>query len=186
MIDGFMGDQTVGYFVPLYAPANPRNAIATDFALLRATGNLVGQKPWIRSAWACTPVRRCWHRRSGRRIARAHRHRRERQRGRPARVGRRCGRTRVLDAASVASGLEHPGERRELVLKGVSAPVHVEHCFAEISEVFAKAGPGHRGTRLHRAPIRVWRWSAIRRLRLSRNMVSDHDRPTASSSLALV
>jgi adenylate cyclase len=46
LVDRFMGDQIVGYFVPLYAPAHPRKAIETGLASLRATGNRAGQEPW--------------------------------------------------------------------------------------------------------------------------------------------
>jgi adenylate cyclase len=47
MIDRFMGDQIVGYFVPLYAPAHARIAIDAGLELLRATGNVGAQKPWV-------------------------------------------------------------------------------------------------------------------------------------------
>jgi class 3 adenylate cyclase len=47
MVDRFMGDQIVGYFVPLYAPAHARSAIETGLALLSATQEGPGRAPWI-------------------------------------------------------------------------------------------------------------------------------------------
>src|ERR1700682_2202455 len=47
MVDRFMGDQIVGYFVPLYAPVHPRSRSRRGLALLKATGNGSGQEPWI-------------------------------------------------------------------------------------------------------------------------------------------
>jgi|SRR5579864_6892174 len=47
ILDRFMGDQVVGYFVPGFAgPEYARRAIETGLAILRATGN-VGAAPWI-------------------------------------------------------------------------------------------------------------------------------------------
>jgi adenylate cyclase len=47
ILDRFMGDQVVGYFVPGFAgPDHARRAIETGLALLRATGH-VGGTPWI-------------------------------------------------------------------------------------------------------------------------------------------
>jgi adenylate cyclase len=47
ILDRFMGDQVVGYFVPGFVgPNHARRAIETGLALLRATGH-VGGTPWI-------------------------------------------------------------------------------------------------------------------------------------------
>jgi adenylate cyclase len=47
ILDRFMGDQVVGYFVPGFAgPQHARRAIETGLALLRATGHVSGT-PWI-------------------------------------------------------------------------------------------------------------------------------------------
>jgi adenylate cyclase len=47
MVDRFMGDQVVGYFVPLYAREHARNAIETGLDLLNATGHGRRRTPWI-------------------------------------------------------------------------------------------------------------------------------------------
>lgn len=125
MVDRFMGDQIVGYFVPLYAPVHPRSAIETGLALLGATEMLRGSGAGShrRGRAHGEGVRR--HGRSCKRIARAHGHRRNHQRGPPTGVDRRCGRLVCSEAVYVASGLTHPAERREVVLKGVSVAVPV-------------------------------------------------------------
>jgi adenylate cyclase len=126
MVDRFMGDQIVGYFVPLYAPAHPRSAIETGLALLRATGNVAGKEPWIPigvgvhtgNAFVGTVGRA-----SGLLELTAI--------GENINVAARlasvaaAGELVCSDAAYVASGLSHPAERREMTLKGVSAPVLV-------------------------------------------------------------
>jgi adenylate cyclase len=121
-----MGDQIVGYFVPLYTPAHPRSAIETGLALLRVTGNLAGQEPWI-------PIGIGVH--TGKAFV--------------GTVGRSSGLLELTaigeninvaarlasvaaageivssEAAYVASGLTHPAERRELALRGVSGAIPV-------------------------------------------------------------
>jgi adenylate cyclase len=48
LIERFMGDQIVGYFVPGYAgPSHARAAVDAALKLLRATGNASGVAPWV-------------------------------------------------------------------------------------------------------------------------------------------
>lgn len=48
LVDRFLGDEIVGYFVPGFAGADhARHAVDTAFAIMRATGNVQGEKPWI-------------------------------------------------------------------------------------------------------------------------------------------
>jgi adenylate cyclase len=126
MIDRFMGDQIVGYFVPLYAPAHARSAIDSGLALLRATGNTAGQEPWV-------PVGVGVHtgeafvgtvgRGSGLVELTAI--------GEDVNVAARlasiagAGELVCSEAAYVAAGATYTAERREVALKGVSAPVPV-------------------------------------------------------------
>lgn len=126
LVDRFMGDQVVGYFVPLYAPNHARSAIEAGLAILRSTGYGRGREPWVEvgvgvhtgSAYVGTV-------------------------GRPgglleltaigedvnvaARLGSAAapGEIVVTEAAYAASGLDRAGERRELRLKGVTEPVGV-------------------------------------------------------------
>lgn len=126
MVDRFMGDQIVGYFVPLYAPDHPRMAIETGLRLLSATGNGAGGAPWI-------PIGVGVH--TGRAFVGTV----GRQGGLleltalgenvniAARLASVAGAGELLcsEVSYAASGLEHAAEHREMVLKGVSDPVAV-------------------------------------------------------------
>jgi adenylate cyclase len=126
MVDRFMGDQIVGYFVPLYAGPHPRSAIETGLALLKATGNLAGKQPWI-------PIGVGVH--TGEAfigtVGRAGGLLELTAIGESINVAARLGSIAAAgelvcsEAAYAASGLTHPSERREVVLKGVSAAVPV-------------------------------------------------------------
>ena len=126
MVDRFMGDQIVGYFVPLYAGPHPRSAIETGLALLKATGNLAGKQPWI-------PIGVGVH--TGEAfigtVGRAGGLLELTAIGESINVAARLGSIAAAgelvcsEAAYAASGLTHPAERREVVLKGVSAAVPV-------------------------------------------------------------
>ena len=126
MIDRFMGDQIVGYFVPLYAPAHARNAVSSGLALLRTTGNVAGQQPWIPigigvhtgTAFVGTVGR------AGGLVELT-------AIGEDVNVAARlaaiagAGELVCSEATFEASGLRESGERREVTLKGVSRPVPV-------------------------------------------------------------
>jgi len=126
MVDRFMGDQIVGYFVPLYTPAHPRSAIETGLALLRATGNLAGKESWI-------PIGVGVH--TGRAfigtVGRASGLLELTAIGESINLAARlasvagAGELVCSEAAYVAAGVTVEAERREMVLKGVSAPVAV-------------------------------------------------------------
>jgi adenylate cyclase len=126
MVDRFMGDQIVGYFVPLYAGPHPRSAIETGLALLRATGNLAGKQPWI-------PIGVGVH--TGEAfigtVGRAGGLLELTAIGESINVAARlasiaaAGELVCSEAAYAASELTHPAERREVVLKGVSVAVPV-------------------------------------------------------------
>ena len=48
LVERFMGDQIVGYFIPGFAgPNHARAAIRAGLELLRATGNTPGEEPWL-------------------------------------------------------------------------------------------------------------------------------------------
>jgi class 3 adenylate cyclase len=108
------------------AHQSPRSAIETGLALLRATGNLAGQQSWI-------PIGVGVH--SGEAfigtVGRAGGLIELTAIGESINVAARlasvaaAGELVCSEAAYVASGLTHPGERREVVLKGVSAAVPV-------------------------------------------------------------
>jgi adenylate cyclase len=126
MVDRFMGDQIVGYFVPLYAQSHARSAIDTGLALLRATGNVVGKQPWIPigigvhtgNAFVGTVGRA-----SGLLELTAI--------GESINVAARLasvaepGELVCSEAAYAAAGVTQPAESRELTLKGVTAAVAV-------------------------------------------------------------
>jgi adenylate cyclase len=133
ILDRFMGDQVVGYFVPGFAgPEHTRRAIETGLALLRATGHARGM-PWI-------PVGAGVHMGSafigtvggteglyeltalGEDVNIA------------ARLAALAGPGELLctEAAYVAARLDLPGDIRHLTLKGVSGHIsaHVLHASA--------------------------------------------------------
>jgi adenylate cyclase len=126
MIDRFMGDQIVGYFVPLYAPAHARSAIETGLALLRATGNVAGREPWI-------PIGVGVH--TGEAfvgtVGRASGLLELTAIGEDVNVAARlasvaqAGELVYSEDAHAAAAADYPGERRVVDLKGVSAPVAV-------------------------------------------------------------
>jgi adenylate cyclase len=48
LVERFMGDQVVGYFIPGFAgPNHAREAIRAGLELLRATGHAPGDEPWV-------------------------------------------------------------------------------------------------------------------------------------------
>lgn len=126
MVDRFMGDQIVGYFVPLYASEHARTAIETGFALLKATGHGNGRSPWIPigvgvhtgSAFVGTVGR------PGGLVELT-------AIGEDVNVAARlasvaaAGELVCSEAAFAAAGLAAEGERRDVTLKGVSQPVAV-------------------------------------------------------------
>ena len=126
MIDRFMGDQIVGYFVPLYAPAHARSAIEAGLALLRASGNVAGQEAWI-------PIGVGVH--TGEAfvgtVGRASGLLELTAIGEDVNVAARlasvaaAGELVCSEDAYVAAGADYPAERREVTLKGVSSPVPV-------------------------------------------------------------
>ena len=122
-----MGDQVVGYFVPgLAGPEHPRRAIETGLALLRATGNVGSAEPWI-------PIGVGIH--SGTAyvgtVGRTDTLLELTAQGEDVVIAARlaalaaAGEVLSTEAAYAAAGLDLPGERRELRLKGVSEPVAV-------------------------------------------------------------
>jgi len=127
IVDRFMGDQVVGYFVPGFAGAeHPRRAIESGLALLRATGNIGQAEPWvpigvgIHSGTAYVGT-----------VGRADTILELTAQGEDVVVAARlaslaaAGEVLVSETAYAASGLDLPSERRELQLKGVSATVAV-------------------------------------------------------------
>jgi len=127
IIDRFMGDQIVGYFVPgLAGSDHARRAIETGLALLRATGNIGQAIPWIPigvgihtgTAYVGT-------------VGRTDTLLELTAQGEDVVIAARlaslaaAGEVLATETAYVAAGLDVPAERRELQLKGVSAPIIV-------------------------------------------------------------
>jgi adenylate cyclase len=126
MVDRFMGDQIVGYFVPLYAPAHARSAIETGLALLKATGNTSGREPWI-------PIGVGVH--TGKAfvgtVGRAGGLLELTAIGENINIAARLasaaapGELVCSEAAFETSGIAHQAERREMALKGISGQVRM-------------------------------------------------------------
>lgn len=126
MVDRFMGDQIVGYFVPLYATEHARTAIETGLALLRTTGHGNGRSPWIPigvgvhtgSAFVGTVGR------PGGLVELTAIGEDVNVAARLASVAN-AGELVCSEAAYAAAALDGAGESREVTLKGVSQPVAV-------------------------------------------------------------
>src|SRR5947207_1415823 len=126
VIEHVMGDQNVGYFVPLYAPAYARTAIETGLAVLRATGHGAGKQPWVPvgiGVYTGDPHIGTVGRGSGLVELTAI--------GEDVNVAARlasvaaAGELVTSEAAYAAAGIDRPAESREVTLKGVSQPVRV-------------------------------------------------------------
>jgi adenylate cyclase len=125
LIERFMGDQVVGYFLPGFAgPMHARAAIDAGLDLLRATGHVQGHEPWIPvGIGAHTGVAFVGTVGSevleftalGEAVTLA------------ARLASVAGSGELLatEAAYAAAGMDRDAPRRELDLKGLSAPVAV-------------------------------------------------------------
>jgi len=127
LIDRFMGDQVVGYFVPGFAGRDhARSAIETGLELLRATGHVAGKEPWV-------PVGAGVHTGSAfiGTVGRAEGQLEITALGEDVNIAARLasvaatGELVCSEAAYRAAALDLPGERRQLTLKGVSAPIEV-------------------------------------------------------------
>jgi adenylate cyclase len=127
LIDRFMGDQVVGYFVPGFAgPQHARQAVLCGLEILRATGHDDDEIPWIPvGAGVHTGIAFVGSVGKGEDLAELT------AIGDAATVGARLasvagiGELVVSQAAYAAAGLTGDAESRDLVLKGVTAPVSV-------------------------------------------------------------
>jgi adenylate cyclase len=139
LIDRFMGDQVVGYFVPGFAgPQHARQAVLCGLAILRATGH-AAQAPWV-------PVGAGVH--TGQAFV-----------GAVGKGGDIAELTAIGDAVNIAARLASVAatgellvsedafsaaaygdgdERRELTLKGITAPVTVR--VLRVGELVGEAG----------------------------------------------
>jgi adenylate cyclase len=126
LIDRFMGDQVVGYFTPGFAGTqHAREAVLSGLDILRATGH-GDQTPWV-------PVGVGVH--TGKAfvgsVGKGDDMAELTAIGDPVNIAARLasvaetGEVVVSEDAFVASGIEGDPERRELILKGVGAPVNV-------------------------------------------------------------
>lgn len=126
LIDRFMGDQVVGYFAPGFAgPQHARQAVLCGLEILRATGHADGE-PWVPvGVGVHTGVAFVGSVGKGEDMAELT------ALGDPVTIAARLasiaetGEVVVTEEAFVAAGLEGDPERRELSLKGVTAPVTV-------------------------------------------------------------
>jgi adenylate cyclase len=126
LIDRFMGDQVVGYFVPGFAgPQHARQAVLCGLDILRDTGH-GGAAPWVPvGAGVHTGTAFVGSVGKGEDMAELT------AIGDPVNVAARLasvagtGEIIVSEEAFAATGLEGDPERRELTLKGVSTPVKV-------------------------------------------------------------
>lgn len=124
LVDRFLGDEVIGYFVPGFAPEHARSAIESALALLRATGNVAGQEAWV-SVGAGVHSGRAFVGNLGTgdqvTILSAL--------GEDISIAARlaslaqAGELLVSETAFVAAGIGGDPERRELELKGVTTPV---------------------------------------------------------------
>jgi adenylate cyclase len=125
LIERFMGDQIVGYFVPGFAGAmHARVALDAGLELLAATGHTPGKVPWLPvgigvhtgNAYVGTVGTDVLEFTAlGEAVTLA---------ARLASVAA-AGELLASEAAYVASGVDAPSERRSLELKGMSAPIAV-------------------------------------------------------------
>ena len=125
LVERFMGDQIVGYFIPAFAGANhARLAIRAGLELLTATGHARGSQPWAPvgvgvhtgTAYVGTVGSDVLEFTAlGEEV------------NLTARLASAAGAGELLasDAAYEAAGMRTPVDRRQLDLKGVSAPAHV-------------------------------------------------------------
>ena len=133
LVERFMGDQVVGYFIPGFAgPNHARVAIRAGLELLRATGHAPGEEPWVPSGIGVhtgeayvgtvgTDVLEFTALGDAVNLA-----------ARLASVAA-TGELVASDAAYAAAGLTVPAERRQLELKGVSLPAHVRILDARVT-----------------------------------------------------
>jgi adenylate cyclase len=127
ILDRFMGDQVVGYFVPGFAgPRYAQRALEAGLILLRATGHAAGRAPWIPvgvglntgTAFIGT-------------VGRTEDVLELTALGEEVNVAARlasvasAGEVVCTEPAFVAAGMDLKNEQRELTLKGVSNPVRV-------------------------------------------------------------
>jgi adenylate cyclase len=125
LIERFMGDQVVGYFVPGFAgPAHARAAIDAGLELLTATGHAPGEEPWIPvgigvhtgDAYVGTVGTEVLEFTAlGEAVTLA---------ARLASVAN-AGELLATEATYAAAELRDPAESRDLELKGLTAPVRV-------------------------------------------------------------
>lgn len=125
LIERFMGDQIVGYFLPGFTgPMHARAAIGAGLDLLAATGHAPGQDPWVPigigahtgDAFVGTVGTEVLEFTAlGEAVTLA------------ARLASVAGAGELLatESAYAAAGMDVPAERRELMLKGLSAPISV-------------------------------------------------------------
>lgn len=124
LVDRFLGDEIVGYFVPGFAgPDHARRAVDTGLAILSATGNVPEAEPWIPVGIGINTGRAFVGNLGaggqlsiltalGEDVNVA------------ARLASSAGQGEILiGAATRAAALPTAGEQRELTLKGVSGPV---------------------------------------------------------------
>lgn len=127
IVDRFMGDQVVGYFVPVFAGANhAARAIETGLAILRDTGNVRGGTPSVPvGAGAHTGVAFVGTVGAGERLIEFT------ALGEDVNVAARlasvagAGELVVSEPTFAAAGATMENERRQVELKGVSHPVAV-------------------------------------------------------------
>jgi len=125
LIERFIGDQVVGYFLPGFTgPRHARAAVSAGLKLLAATGHVPGQQPWVPvgvgvhmgDAFVGTVGSEVLEFTAlGEAVTLA------------ARLASAAGAGELLasEAAFAAAGLERPAERRVLELKGVTGNIHV-------------------------------------------------------------
>jgi adenylate cyclase len=125
LVERFMGDQVVGYFLTGFTgPMHARSAIDAGLELLAATGHAPGQEPWVPvgvgvhtgDAYVGTVGTEVLEFTAlGEAVTLT---------ARLASVAG-AGELLVSEPAYAAAGMDGPAERRELELKGVTAPITV-------------------------------------------------------------
>ena len=125
LVERFMGDQVVGYFLTGFTePMHARSAIDAGLELLTATGHAPGREPWVPvgvgvhtgDAYVGTVGTEVLEFTAlGEAVTLA---------ARLASVAG-AGELLVSESAYAAAGMDGPAERRELELKGVTGPITV-------------------------------------------------------------
>lgn len=125
LVERFMGDQIVGYFIPGFAGSNhARVAVRAGLELLTATGHMPGSQPWV-PVGIGVHTGRAYVGTVGTDILEFTALGEEVTLAARLASAAAAGELMASDAVYEAAGMKTPAERRQLELKGVSLPTRV-------------------------------------------------------------